>query len=291
MWYNIARIFQLHKRKRKDNMKNTSSAVLAAMTLAVGVVCGYMIPRSSEVVAGSGEEPEPKTFTIPEVAEVAKPDADAVANADEQQPDAQEPEREEVSTQTFMGMDAKVFKNGKKAKLDPDMEKRLSETMDGLAKSLRPDSFKDASADVLADIDTSWMSPADLAIHNNLQSLIQRKAEAETEMMKNLFSRNKDGGSSGSFNTNFEERMQLGKEIQEAYQQERDLLLRRTSDLLGYSGEDSEVFVATINDIYKATTPQQNGHHLSVSLIAPVKGGEGDEGGGAVFGGSVRIGN
>lgn len=297
MWYNMLQVFQPQTRKRKGNMKNTSSVVLAATTLAVGVVCGYLIPRPSEIVVEGDGDPESKTFAVPEVSEAAaEPEADAVAKTvAKADADADSPETAShvISTSGVFRISGAQVKSedGKATKLDPDTEKRLSESMEKLVKALSPDKFRDASADVLADIDTSWMSAADLAIHNNLQSLLQRKAEAETEMMKRLFSRNKDG-ESRLVDNSFEERMRLDQEIKEAYLQERDLLLRRTSDLLGYSGEDSEVFVATINDIYKATTPQQDGHHVTVSISAPV---EGDAGGAAVFGGfssgNIKFGN
>jgi len=109
-----------------------------------------------------------------------------------------------------------------------------------------------ASLDFLSSIDTSRMSASAKATHDELQELMARREELETEMMKEDISD--------------ERRHEIMKELGETHRELRKLqseeranLLSETAKSLGFEGEDVETISATIQDVIDATSGGRGG--------------------------------
>ena len=99
----------------------------------------------------------------------------------------------------------------------------------------------------LSSIDTSRMTPEGKAVHAKLQDLIARREEMD-QRRHSIHDMNES-----ERRQFFEEMHQTDREIRELSRQERDNLLRQTTDALGFSGSAADEIVETVKEIYEAT--------------------------------------
>lgn len=245
-------------------MNIASTTITAAAALAVGIVVGYTIPRTAE-------DPAEDASAVAETASRKIRDAERAPRADDRPAvETARPEPEGEAVQEEAGdREADSQESGVKTVVtrtkvvsDPEDAKKFSEAIGKVLKNLPKESDKDKNVEFLKDLDTDWMTDEELAIHLGLIDLINRKSELDAEMLQKALSG--DSGKSGI--GSIAERLNLESELDDAYRKERDILLRKTASVIGYSGEDSDNFVSTINDICNATTPQKKSTFRAISI-------------------------
>ena len=255
------------KKEQKEGehrMNIASTTLTTAAALAVGIVVGYTIPRSADETAENASAAlEPASRTIKAAEREARAD-DPVA-ADDHSVEEKGPGREGETIKGDTdeeGDGVNTIVKQTNVVSDPEDVKKFSEAISKVLKNLPKENDKDKNVEFLKDLDTDWMTDEELAIHTGLLDLINRKAELDAEMLQNALS----GDSRKSGIGSIAERLNLESELDGAYRKERDLLLRKTASIIGYSGEDSDNFVSTINDICNATTPQKKNTIRTVSI-------------------------
>lgn len=108
--------------------------------------------------------------------------------------------------------------------------------------------------DTLASIDTRGWSRSQVETHEKYQDLIAKHAE----LMEIV--RHDSGATKEERDTAFSELRRLGRELHETSAKERNTLLDKTFQELGYSGSDAREIRETIKTIY-STTEEWGGHH------------------------------
>ena len=101
--------------------------------------------------------------------------------------------------------------------------------------------------DFLSSIDTSRMTPEGKAVHAKLQELIARREEFDQRR------HSLPDMEESERRRYFEEMRQTDREIRRLSLQERDNLLRQTTDALGFSGGAADEIIETVKEIYEAT--------------------------------------
>ena len=101
--------------------------------------------------------------------------------------------------------------------------------------------------ETLASIDTTGWSKSQIATHEKYQDLIARREE----LMEII--RHDSGVSQQEREAAFSELRQLGHELRETSQKERNTLLDKTFRELGYNGQDAAEIRETIKTIYSTT--------------------------------------
>ena len=101
--------------------------------------------------------------------------------------------------------------------------------------------------DFLSSIDTSRMTPEGKAVHAKLQELIARREEFDQRR------HSLPDMEESARRRYFEEMRQTDREIRRLSLQERDNLLRQTTDALGFSGGAADEIIETVKEIYEAT--------------------------------------
>lgn len=99
----------------------------------------------------------------------------------------------------------------------------------------------------LSSIDTNAMTPEGKAVHERLQELIAQREQME-ERRHSLSEMEET-----ERRRYFEEVHKTDREIRELSRQERDNLLRQTTDALGFSGSAADEIIETVKEIYEAT--------------------------------------
>ena len=99
----------------------------------------------------------------------------------------------------------------------------------------------------LSSIDTSSMTPEGKAVHAKLQELIARREEMDQRR------RSIPDMGEEERRQYFEEMHQTDREIRKLSHQERDNLLRQTTDALGFSGNAADEIIETVKEIFEAT--------------------------------------
>ena len=101
--------------------------------------------------------------------------------------------------------------------------------------------------DFLSSIDTSRMTPEGKAVHEKLQELIAQREQLE---QRRHSLPNMEETERRSY---FDELFKTDREIRELSRQERDNLLRQTTDALGFSGNAADEIIETVKEICEAT--------------------------------------
>jgi len=107
--------------------------------------------------------------------------------------------------------------------------------------------------DTLASIDTRGWSKSQIATHEKYQDLIAKRAE----LMEII--RHDSGATKEERDAAFGELRKLGRELHETSVKERNTLLDKTFQELGYSSSDAREIRETIKTIY-STTEEWGGH-------------------------------
>ena len=107
--------------------------------------------------------------------------------------------------------------------------------------------------DTLSSIDTTGWSKKQIEIHEKYQYLIAKRAE----LMEIV--RHDSSASQQERNAAFSELRNLGRELHEVSSKERNILLDKTFQELGYSKSDAADIRETIKTIY-STTEEWGGH-------------------------------
>jgi hypothetical protein len=107
--------------------------------------------------------------------------------------------------------------------------------------------------ETLASIDTTGWNRSQIENHLKYQELIVR----HQELMETI--RHDSGVTREEREAAFGEMRELGRELREASEKERNTLLDKTFQELGYSGADSKELRETIKTIY-STTEEWGGH-------------------------------
>lgn len=107
--------------------------------------------------------------------------------------------------------------------------------------------------DTLASIDTRGWSKSQIATHEKYQDLIAKRAE----LMEII--RHDSGATKEERDAAFGELRKLGRELHETSVKERNTLLDKTFQELGYSSSDAKEIRETIKTIY-STTEEWGGH-------------------------------
>lgn len=108
--------------------------------------------------------------------------------------------------------------------------------------------------DTLASIDTKGWSRSQIETHEKYQDLIAKRAE----LMEIV--RHDSGATKEERDAAFGELRRLGRELHETSAKERNTLLDKTFQELGYSSSDAREIRETIKTIY-STTEEWGGHH------------------------------
>lgn len=108
--------------------------------------------------------------------------------------------------------------------------------------------------DFLSSIDTSTMSESARANHENLMTLISKRAELESKMGPGLMDLSDEDR-----DAIFKEMHDTEHAIREANREERDALLQQTAEVLGFSGDEASEIVDTVKEIYEATSSDRGG--------------------------------
>jgi membrane-associated HD superfamily phosphohydrolase len=111
----------------------------------------------------------------------------------------------------------------------------------------------ESKLETLAAIDTTGWSKSQIATHEKYQELIARREE----LMDII--RHDSGASSQERDAAFAELRQIGHELRETSAKERNTLLDKTFQELGYSSSDAKEIRETIKTIY-STTEEWGGH-------------------------------
>jgi hypothetical protein len=96
----------------------------------------------------------------------------------------------------------------------------------------------------LESVDVSGMTDDERANHTRLQELLAKREELASKMKAGVVP---DFGA-------IAEIAQVGEEMDSVAKQERSALIRQTGRVLGYSGDDVEVFHDTMIDVFDATS-------------------------------------
>ena len=107
--------------------------------------------------------------------------------------------------------------------------------------------------DTLASIDTRGWSKSQIATHEKYQDLISKRAE----LMEII--RHDSGATKEERDAAFGELRKLGRDLHETSAKERNTLLDKTFQELGYSSSDAREIRETIKTIY-STTEEWGGH-------------------------------
>ena len=107
--------------------------------------------------------------------------------------------------------------------------------------------------DTLASIDTRGWSKSQIATHEKYQDLIAKRAE----LMEII--RHDSGATKEERDAAFGELHKIGRELYETSTKERNTLLDKTFQELGYSSSDAKEIRETIKTIY-STTEEWGGH-------------------------------
>lgn len=107
--------------------------------------------------------------------------------------------------------------------------------------------------DTLASIDTRGWSKSQIATHEKYQDLIAKRAE----LMEII--RHDSGATKEERDAAFGELRKLGRDLHETSTKERNTLLDKTFQELGYSSSDAREIRETIKTIY-STTEEWGGH-------------------------------
>ena len=105
----------------------------------------------------------------------------------------------------------------------------------------------ESKLETLASIDTTGWSKSQIATHEKYQDLIARREE----LMEII--RHDSGVSQQEREAAFSELRQLGHELRETSEKERNTLLDKTFRELGYNGQDAAEIRETIKTIYSTT--------------------------------------
>lgn len=108
--------------------------------------------------------------------------------------------------------------------------------------------------DTLASIDTKGWSKSQIENHEKYQDLLAKRAE----LMEIV--RHDSGATKEERHAAFGELHKLGRELHETGNKERNTLLDKTFQELGYSSSDAKEIRETIKTIY-STTEEWGGHH------------------------------
>ena len=227
-------------------MKNTSASVIAAATLAVGATFGYFVPRAAETPPDSERTAEGSKGT--EAAELRAEVKRLRKALSERAKPAEKVRGDADAANVDVSSEVRVVSSS-------EDESKVKATLGKMLRNATVETESDKSVGLLQDMDTDWMTKEELAVHSKLIDLNKRKAEMDRQMMESILNKDKEGSPKMSI----QERMKLEYDIGEACEKERNSLLRRTADVLGYSGDDANAFIDTVNDIYKATTPSRGG--------------------------------
>ena len=231
---------------------NSKPAAIALVSLALGAAAGYF--------AGSGPE-EAKTETQ-EVGRTPKPIGDVGASASVKALRARVAELERLLAEK--SSEAEKPREEKMAEAPRPMERggSPSEWMKHLQKTdparytqitNRIASWRRRRAETarskmefLSSIDTSRMSAAARKVHEELQELVARREEIESQI-------HQEGISDDERHRLFEEMRQTGRRMNELNSKERDNLLAETARNLGFEGEDVKEVVSTVKEVVEAT--------------------------------------
>ena len=96
----------------------------------------------------------------------------------------------------------------------------------------------------LESVDTTGMSDAERENHRKLQDLLAKREELASKLQTGIVP---DMGA-------IAEIARVGEEMDPVAKQERSALIRQTGRMLGYTGDDVEVFHDTMVDVYDATS-------------------------------------
>ena len=99
----------------------------------------------------------------------------------------------------------------------------------------------------LSSIDTSGMSADAKAVHERLQESMAARESIENRL------HSMENPSESEMRGLFEQMHEADREVRELSMQERENLLRQTTDALGFSGDDAEQIISTVKEIFDST--------------------------------------
>jgi len=253
----------------------TVNVMVPLAALVAGAALGYFAPHGEKTLSAEQEkvaEAKPTAADNAELESLRKQNESLVRELAEM--------RNRLAKQS-----AKASSDGKKSadakegkdpfgKIDDDIakwKKDNPELADEARASLKDFAAKltnptESKLDFLASLDTSWMSEEDKASYDDLMRLLAKQKEIQAKMF--------------SLDISQLERIQASVEymsstgaIKKRGGQMRKALLRRTVDVLGYSGDAASEIVDTVDGIYTATT-EDNLFSTIGGMVNDMNGGE-----------------
>lgn len=255
-------------------MKMVNIAVPVA-ALVAGAAIGYFAPHGEKAAAAEQEkvaEAKPATTDNAELESLRKRNESLVRELAEMRnrlakamnakaPDAKKPAEAKEGEDPFGKIDEDIAKWKKD---NPELADEARASLKEFAAKLTNPT--ESKLDFLASLDTSWMNEEDKASYDDLMRLLAKQKELQTKLF--------------SLDVSQMERMQATMEymsstgaIKKRGGQMRKALLRRTVDVLGYSGDDASEIVDTVDGIYTATT-EDNLFSTLGGMVNDMNGGE-----------------
>lgn len=103
--------------------------------------------------------------------------------------------------------------------------------------------------DILDSVDVSWLSSKQAQVHEQYRSLIQQQEELNSK----AFAPDDGSVSDADRMAAFGKMWQVGQELHNVAQQEREILLNQTARSFGVKGEAGKELVETVKQVYQAT--------------------------------------
>lgn len=248
----------------QTGVKRTLSAIVSIIvSFALGMIVGVTGSK------GGDAAPQPEVQTVKAAGTIAEVGADErmeilrgrVKELERQLAEkaAAEPVAEKVEVRT--GEARGGFPNGGEMrarfeqfkKEHPEEYKRMEEGRRAFLQ--RRQERARQQVEFLSSVDTSKLSEADRANHETLLRLIAKRQEFENSMSPEVMMNATDEERRESFHA----MMETEHEIRELYAKERQALLKRTAEDLGFAGEDAASVADAIDEIYEATSGDREG--------------------------------
>lgn len=233
------------------------SLIIAVVAVLAGAAAGYFIPRIAE------SKPAPAVEEVNPLEEKLKAAEDRIkvlegelvsAKAKAAAARTAEKKDEAPEAPAAGGLDDDIQKTVMSLKPGDDLlekfkdkipEEQLAQIHDVFEKmrAARANRARGRLA-FLESVDVSGMTDDERANHTRLQELLAKREDLASKMKAGVIP---DMGA-------IAEIAQVGQEMESVAKQERSALIRQTGRVLGYTGDDVEVFHDTMIDVFDATS-------------------------------------
>jgi len=248
----------------------TVNVIVPVAALVAGAALGYFAPHGEKVAVPVQEEvadAKPTAADNAELESLRKQNESLVRELAEM--------RNRLAKQLAAASESKATDGNEPfVKIDDEIakwKKDNPELADEARASLKEFTAKltnptESKLDFLTSLDTSWMNEEDKASYDDLVRLLAKQKALQAKLF--------------SLDVSQMERMQATIEymsstgaIKKRGGQMRKALLRRTVDVLGYTGDDASEIVDTMDGIYSATT-EDNLFSTLGGMVNDMNGGE-----------------